>query len=83
MRVLKPTVTHPLQQGHTHSNRATPSNSATPWAKRIQIITVDIPVCIHEKNGREVEDEDLLPCYPSEEPSHGGLQEADVHETKD
>jgi hypothetical protein len=30
MRVLKPvpTVTHLLQQGHTYSNRATPSKSA-------------------------------------------------------
>ena len=35
-----PTVTHLLQQGHTCSNRVTPSNSATPWAKRIQTITV-------------------------------------------
>jgi len=34
MRVLKPTpiVTHLLQQGHTHSN------SATPWAEHIQTI---------------------------------------------
>jgi hypothetical protein len=31
-KVLKPTpiVTHPLQQSHTYSNKATPSNSATP-----------------------------------------------------
>ena len=37
MRVLKPTptVTHLLKQGHTHSNRATPPNSATPWAESI------------------------------------------------
>jgi hypothetical protein len=41
MRVLKPTptVTHLLQQGHTYSNKATPPNSATPWAKHIQTIT--------------------------------------------
>jgi hypothetical protein len=31
-----PTVTHILQQGHTYSNIATPPNSGTPWAKRIQ-----------------------------------------------
>ena len=41
MRVLKPTptVTHLLQQGHTYSNRATASNSATSWAKQVQITT--------------------------------------------
>jgi hypothetical protein len=40
-RVLKlmPTVTHFLQQGHTYSNKTTPLNGATPWAKHIQIIT--------------------------------------------
>ena len=31
-----PTVTHFLQKGHTFSNRATPPNSDTPWAKHIQ-----------------------------------------------
>ena len=44
-----PTVTHLLQQGHahsikatpspqdhTHSNKVTPPNSATPWAKHTQ-----------------------------------------------
>ena len=41
MRVLKPTptVTQLLQQGHTYSKRATPSNSAPPWAEHIQTIT--------------------------------------------
>jgi hypothetical protein len=41
MRVFfpSPQVTHLLQKGHTHSNRAIPSNSATPWAKHIQTIT--------------------------------------------
>ena len=34
MRVFKPTL-----QWHTYSFRATPSNSATPWAKNIQTIT--------------------------------------------
>jgi hypothetical protein len=34
-----PTVTHILQQGHTHSNIATPPNSATLWAKHIQTTT--------------------------------------------
>ena len=34
-----PTVTHFLQQGHTHSQKATPPSSATPWAKHIQITT--------------------------------------------
>jgi hypothetical protein len=35
-RVSKlPKVTHFLQQGHTYSNKATPPNSATPWAKHI------------------------------------------------
>jgi hypothetical protein len=41
MRVLKLTsiVTHLLQEGHTYFNRATPSNTNTPWAKHIQSIT--------------------------------------------
>ena len=40
-RVSKPilTVTHFLQQGHIYSNEATPPNSATSWAKPIQITT--------------------------------------------
>jgi hypothetical protein len=44
MRVLKPTptVAHLLQQGHTYSNMATPSNSATPWAEHIQTIAVTL-----------------------------------------
>ena len=28
-----------LQQGHTHSNKATPPNSAAPWVKHIQTTT--------------------------------------------
>jgi hypothetical protein len=42
MRALNPTPTktHLLSQGHTYSKKATPPNSATPWAKHIQIITV-------------------------------------------
>jgi hypothetical protein len=39
-----PTVTHLLQQGHTYSNRATPSNSATPWTEHIQTMTPTFPV---------------------------------------
>jgi hypothetical protein len=41
VRVLKPTptVTHLLQQDHTHSNKATPSNSATPWTKHVEATT--------------------------------------------
>ena len=41
VRVLKPTptVTHLLQQGYINCNRATPSNSATPWAELIETIT--------------------------------------------
>jgi hypothetical protein len=48
MRALKPmhTVTHLLQQGHTHPNKATPTpnkvtppNGTTPWAEYIQTIT--------------------------------------------
>ena len=35
-----PPVTHFLQQGHTYSNKATPPNSVTPWAKGIQTATV-------------------------------------------
>jgi hypothetical protein len=35
-----PTVTHPFQSGHTYSNKATPSDGATPWSKDIQTITV-------------------------------------------
>ena len=34
-------MTHLLQQGHTYPNRATLSNSATPWAEHIQTITHD------------------------------------------
>ena len=46
MRVLKltPTVIDLLQQGHT-PNRATPSNSATPWAGHIQTITLSFLFC--------------------------------------
>jgi hypothetical protein len=32
-------VTHPFQPGHTYSNKATPSDGATPWSKDIKIIT--------------------------------------------
>ena len=44
MKVLKPTptVTHLLQQGHTYTNRATTSKSATPWAETIQTTTVTL-----------------------------------------
>ena len=34
-----PTVTHFHQQGHTYSNKSTPLNSATSWAKHIQTTT--------------------------------------------
>ena len=34
-----PTVTHFLQESHTYSNKVTPPNSATPWAKHIQTTT--------------------------------------------
>jgi hypothetical protein len=34
-----PTVMHLLQPGQTNSNKATPSNGATPWSKNIQTIT--------------------------------------------
>lgn len=34
-----PTVTHLLQQGHTYSNRVTPSNCATLQGEHIQTIT--------------------------------------------
>ena len=37
-----PTVTHLLQPGHTYSNKATPPNSATSWAKHIQTITAGL-----------------------------------------
>jgi hypothetical protein len=37
--LLTPTVMHFLQQDHTYSNKATPPNRATPWAKHIQTIT--------------------------------------------
>ena len=37
-----PTVTYFLWQGHTYSNKATPPNSATPWAKHIQTTTTTI-----------------------------------------
>ena len=33
-------MTHFLQQGHTYSNKATPPNSTTPWAKHIQTTTI-------------------------------------------
>jgi hypothetical protein len=44
LRALKPTftVTHFLQQGHTYSNKVTPPNSATPWAKHVQTTTVSV-----------------------------------------
>ena len=44
-RVLKPspTVTHFLQEGHTHPNKATPPKSASPWAKRIQTTVIPMP----------------------------------------
>jgi hypothetical protein len=32
-------VTHPFQPGHTYSNKATPSDGATPWSKDIQTTT--------------------------------------------
>jgi hypothetical protein len=35
-----PTVTHPFQPGHTYSNKAIPSDGATPWSKDIQTITL-------------------------------------------
>jgi hypothetical protein len=40
LRVLKltPTVTHFFHQNHTYSNKATPPNSATPWARYIQTL---------------------------------------------
>jgi hypothetical protein len=46
-RVLKPMtrITHFLQQDLTYSNKPTPPNSATPWAKHIQTTTVD-PCCL-------------------------------------
>jgi hypothetical protein len=31
---------HLLQQGHTHSNKATPPNSATPWVNHIKTMTL-------------------------------------------
>jgi hypothetical protein len=31
--------THPFQPGHTYSNKATPSDGATPWSEDIQTIT--------------------------------------------
>jgi len=37
-----PTRPHLLQQGHTYSNKATPTNGATPWAEQIQTITVSV-----------------------------------------
>jgi hypothetical protein len=42
MRVLKPTytVTHLLQKDYTYSNLSYLCNSATPWAERIQTITI-------------------------------------------
>jgi hypothetical protein len=42
MKVLKPmpTMRHFIQQGHAYSNKATPPNSTTYWAKHIQTTTV-------------------------------------------
>jgi hypothetical protein len=44
-RVLKPTptMTHFFQHGHSYSHKATPTNSATPWAKHIQTTTLNKP----------------------------------------
>jgi hypothetical protein len=43
-RILKATSTVPclLQKGPTYSNKTTPSNSATPWAKHIETKTLSI-----------------------------------------
>jgi hypothetical protein len=51
MRVLKSTPT-----AHTCSNKATPPNSAIPWAKHIQITTVLLVVfiCKHFKCSHEI-----------------------------
>jgi hypothetical protein len=35
-------VTHVLQQGYTYSNKATPPNSASPWAKHIQTTALTV-----------------------------------------
>ena len=40
-----PTVTHPLQRGHTYSNKVTPPNSATSWAKHTQTVTDSKSIC--------------------------------------
>jgi hypothetical protein len=37
-------MTHLLQQGHAYSNKATLPNSATSWAKHIQITTTPINI---------------------------------------
>jgi hypothetical protein len=46
-RVLKTTgtVMYFLQQCHTYTNKATPPNSATPWAKQVETTTVGEGPC--------------------------------------
>jgi hypothetical protein len=55
-RVSKPTptVTHFLQQGHTHSIKATPSSSAIPWAMHIQITPYLGSFYIHNPIAKEI-----------------------------
>ena len=53
MRKPTPTMTHLLQQGHTHSNRVTP-NSATSWAKHVQTITVCLAYWSYDPRGCEL-----------------------------
>ena len=62
MRVLKPTGTraHFLQQGHTHSNKATPPNSGTPWTKHIQIIRVTQASVVRNFSGTKSGDPSIV-----------------------
>jgi len=53
-----PTPTHFLQKAHTYSNKATPPNSATPWAK-YSLITTPTNGC------RESPPAVIVPKFPS------------------
>jgi hypothetical protein len=45
-------VIHPFQPGHNYSNKATPSDGATPWSKDIQTITL-----VYTHNNKKVIEE--------------------------
>ena len=51
MRVLQPTPTVTSYSNKAYSNRATSSNSATPWAEHILTITLGMDEALDDDNG--------------------------------